>query len=70
MKEIIFNKSKRKFFKFATKIIESKLSLEYKMRYYFNFEKLRLLFPNQELIDFSNNTLQNLKIEKPSDVKK
>jgi len=59
----MINKTKREFFKLATKIIENKLSLEYQMRYYFNMEKLKLISLNQEQIDYFNS-LPNFKIEK------
>jgi len=63
VKEIIMNKTKRNFFQLASKIIENKLSLEYKIRNYFNLEKLKLFSLNQDQIDYFNS-LPNFKIEK------
>lgn len=65
-KEVMTNKTKRKFFKLASKIIDSKLSLEYQMRYYSNMEKLKLISLNNEQLDFFNN-IPNFKIEKHLD---
>lgn len=47
-KEIMINKTKRKFYKLASEIIDGKLSLEYQMKYYCDLEKLKLLFLDQE----------------------
>lgn len=62
-KEIIINKTKRKFFKLASKIISKKLSLEYQLRNHCNLEKLKLICLNQEQIELFNR-LPNFRIEK------
>jgi len=63
LKEIIINRTKRNFFKLASKIIDSKLSLEYQIKSSCNLEKLKLITMNQEQIDYLNS-LPNFKIEK------
>jgi len=50
-KEIIIGKTKRNFFQLASNIIDHKLSLEFQLSHYSDFEKLKLLILNQEQLD-------------------
>jgi hypothetical protein len=63
LKECIINKKKRHFFKLATNIIDKKLSLEYLLKFYSNFEKLKLLVLTKEQQDIFT-AIPNFKLEK------
>jgi len=62
-KEIIYSRTKRKFFNLATRIVENKLSLEAQLKYYCNLEKLKMHILNDEQIEMLNN-IPNFKLEK------
>jgi len=54
IKELIIGKSKRSFFKLATKIIDTKLSLEFQLNHFCDLEKIKLLLLNSEQLDSFN----------------
>jgi len=55
IKEFIFAKTKRNFFKLATQIIETKLSFEFQLNTYSDIEKIKLLILNEEQKDYLNS---------------
>lgn len=62
-KELLTNKKKRNFLKLANEIINKKLSIEYILKSYSNFEKLKMIVLNKEQIN-NFNSIPNFKIEK------
>jgi len=55
LKEVMIGKTKRNFFKLATKIIDTKLSLEFQLDHYSDLEKLKLLVLDQDRLEYFNN---------------
>ncbi len=61
--EFIINKKKRKFFQLASKILDSKISLEYLIYQYSSFEKMKLFLFNQEEQEYLD-LIPNIELEK------
>ena len=62
-RELLVNKNKRNFLKIAIDIIDKKLSIEYLLKFYSNFEKMKLILMNNEQVN-ELNSIPNFKIEK------
>jgi len=55
IKEVIIGQTKRDFFQLASKIVDTRLSLEFQLNYYSDYEKLKLLILNQEQLEYLND---------------
>jgi len=63
IKEAIISPTKRNFFQVASNIIDHKLSLEFQLRNYSDFEKLKLLILNPEQLEYLK-TVPKFNLEK------